>query len=251
MKRKLRQWGAILGFGLGWGCAGSGPAATEGTFRSCAQARAAAIEDTGENPPNGRYTLYVDADAAKPWEAYCYGMNTDDPAEYLDVDPDRNYSQIATVGDLIESKYRRYRIDPATLEIDPLDGTFVVTTGDAAAALPGRAHVPAGWAQFGSAAANGGPLARARADLEETGFVFAASILENSAGFFCTTADGGDASDAAISIDAPLDGFTLTATNAVSSELTKTVADCDDLGASGVDLAAATARWPLAYVGTE
>src|SRR5689334_5808744 len=140
-------------------------AAAAASPETCADVQEAAVADTGVRPPNGIYTLYIDGDADKPWDAYCQGMNLDSPTEYLSVDEDDNVSTLSNGASLAVTSFRRYRIDPTTLTIDPLDDRFAATINDGALVLPGDAsHLPAGLAQFASPNDADGPAATAEVD---------------------------------------------------------------------------------------
>lgn len=82
----------------------------------------------GKPVPDGVYTLYVQGDETKPWKAYCHQMN-----EYVAVDSDTNYGELAAggtaVGSSVRTSYSRLRIDPETLVIDVSDQTFATSQG--------------------------------------------------------------------------------------------------------------------------
>ena len=88
---------------------------------------------TGENS-DGSYQLYIGNDENKPWTAYCYGMNTDEPKEYLSLieGVDKNYSQFTAanvIGTDVRTIYTRIRIDPQTLIIQGGDQIFSSSSG--------------------------------------------------------------------------------------------------------------------------
>ncbi|HUS63553.1 MAG TPA: GON domain-containing protein [Kofleriaceae bacterium] len=222
-------------------------AAPAATPETCADVQAAAVAETGVRPPDGTYTLYVEGDADKPWEAFCQGMNLDSPIEYLTVDEDDNVSQLSNGVEVAVTRYRRYRIDPVTLTIDPLDGRFNTTTNESLV-LPGLLdYLPAGFAEFSSDSNDDGPAAEAEVDLAGTSFAFHESVLDNDlADFFCTTNDAGDSTGSTVTVDEDLTRFTLSAINDTADATTRTVADCDHLSDIGAPFAAAS--WPLTYV---
>ncbi len=219
-------------------------AAPAASPETCLDIREAAIADTGEAPADGDYTLYIDGDETKPWTAFCEGMNRADPAEYLTVDEDGNFSQLSNGTEVAVSEYRRLRIDPTALTIDPLDATFAMTTNGDLIDLPGgRADLPAGFAQFASPDNDDGPAATAGADLAGTSFALADSVLDNDGAFFCTTSDAG-VPDGDWSAAADLRSFELSALNDTADATSRTVADCENLNLES-DLS--EAAWPLVY----
>lgn len=247
-----------------FGC--SGPAdddTTATTFpETCQEVQEQAVDETGDDPDDGTYTLYVNGDESRPWDAYCYNMRRADPVEYLTVDETENYSQIRNDYALTETVYRRYRIDPITFEIDPLDGTFADTelSDEFAPDLPVEdwEHIPAGWAEMQPVSFFDPerPFAQAKASLEGTAFVFAEDILDETlSAFFCQvdsaefSAESTDGTGVEVSVD--LTSFELTAVNLnveqALSASTREVADCDNLGIDPADVT--EAAWPLEYVG--
>lgn len=226
----------------------SGPAESTTFPETCAEVQETAIDETGERPSNGTYTLYIEGDETKPWDAYCHDMKRTEPKEFITVSELNNYSQFSGA-DITETSFRRYRINPITLKIDLLDDTFATTEGDDNVVPDDRDHIPAGWAQFGNGVDFGSATAESRIDLADTPFVFAESVLTD---FFCTEADmGGDSSESQITIASDLTFVTLTAKNTISSLTTKTVADCTNL--SGTDNTGTTdfteGNLPLQYAG--
>ena len=243
----------LMMFCLGLSSCGDDAADTAGDSllfpETCAELQENAVDETGERPENGTYTLYVDGDESKPWNAYCHDMRRATPLDYLTVDDSENFSEMSGAA-TTRTSFRRYRIDPVTLEIDPLDDTFAATDGDDSIIPDARSHIPAGWAQFGDGmGADGVTTAHAKIDLTDTGFTLAASVTEND--FFCTAAaGGGDSSGSTITIASDLLSVIMTATNTVPSLWTKTVGDCENL--SGADTGAedfTSAALPLQYVG--
>ena len=241
----------ILSFlGLVFLAACSGDSASGGFPQTCSDAQEAAVEETGSRPSNGTFTLYVDGDEQRPWEAYCHDMKKSEPKEFISVDESDNYSQLSVGMSIVETTYRRLRIDPIRLEIDLTDATFASTDDNPSMAMfpDDREHLPVGWAQFGDGSEFGGPTAEAKIDLSGTAFAFSEEASEES--FYCTVAAGGDGSASEISIASDRLSVTLTSTNATNSVPTKTVADCDDFGGTeteGDDFA--EGALPLEYLG--
>jgi len=91
---------------------------------------------------DGDYTLYVGGDLAKPWTAYCSGMQPGDagdggpatPLEYLTLGAGlQNFSEYkaggSSPGTNVVTTYSRVRIDPATLVVQCSDQRFAVSSG--------------------------------------------------------------------------------------------------------------------------
>jgi hypothetical protein len=247
------------------GCAGKADDDTTATTfpETCAEVQEQAVDETGELPADGTYTLYVDGDERMPWEAFCYNMTEIEPLEYLTVTDTDNYSQISNGTVIVETKYSQLRIDPIRLEIDPLDDTFATTTDfeEFTPTFPVETmeSIPAGWAEFQTPSEyNPSPIdAEAKASLADTPFVFSEDILaDDLMTFFCqvdSVADQEmftDGTDVTVMED-DLTAFTLTAINTNSEGLnsisTREVADCENLGTGATDFS--TAAWPLTYVG--
>lgn len=175
-----------------FGCAGAADDddTTATTFpETCAEVQEQAVDETGDRPENGTYTLYVDGDEAQPWDAYCHDMQRTEPVEYLTVEEENNYSQIRDNNAVAETSYRRYRIDPITLEIDPLDDTFATSNFDdfePVFPVEDWEHIPAGWAEVQPVFFNfEGTPAEANASLEGTVFIFSEDIEDTLTVFFC------------------------------------------------------------------
>lgn len=227
--------------------------------QSCLEIKTRAVAETGTNPLDGTYTLYVGGDPNKPWEVFCFNMDEDTPLEYLSVDSDLNYSQVGNGQSIAVTSYRRFRIDPITLQIDPLDATFATNTGFDAFTLElpdNLSSIPGGWAQFQPTRSDDGPAAEALADLTGTPFAFSETILANSLNdFFCQVSSDGvpieDTAGTGAEVGADLRSFRLTAINSNQANLptgvlTREVADCANLGE---DSTFTSAVWPLQYVG--
>lgn len=228
---------------------------------TCKDVQEQIVADTGSRPPDGTYTLYVNGDETMPWDAYCRRMNLSTPVEYLTVSEDNNFSQISNGQFVATTSYRRYRIDPIRLEIDPLDDTFATNDSgfdNFSPILPGSTtHIPAGWAEFQPFQSNDGPAAEANANLAGTGFVFSEEILANNlADFFCQVdvpeVSPSETAGTGASVDSDLTSFHLTAINAnlegmESGVSTREVADCANLGPSATTFDAGV--WPLQYAG--
>jgi len=225
---------------------------------SCQELRSQILSETGSSPANGTYTLYVNGDQNSPWEAFCYQMDGDSPVEYLTVLESNNFSQVGNGTHVAVTSYRRFRIDPTSLEINPLDNTFATNSGfeDFTPELPdGLTYIPAGWAEFQPTRSDDGPAAEGQADLTGTAFVFSQSILANNlGGFFCQVSSDGtnpeDTDGTGASVAADLSSFLLTAINSnpgnqATGVWTREVADCANLGGSSFT----SASWPLQYAG--
>jgi hypothetical protein len=96
---------------------------------------------------DGPQTLYVDGDKSMPWSAYCVGMTSDEPIEFIELAPysqtgeGANYSEFSeptgpgagegsgnTPNFKVRTQYQRVRIDPATLTIDVTNKAFARST---------------------------------------------------------------------------------------------------------------------------
>ena len=191
---------------------------------TCADVQERSVDETGDRPSNGNYTLYVNGDQTMPWSTYCYDMKKAEPKEFISVNENRNYSQVSTPFGITETTFRRYRIDPATLKIDLLDDTFADTNGDENVVPDEREHIPAGWAQFGTLSEFGDATAEAKIDISDTPFVFDESVLTS---FFCKNPNG---TNSDITIASDLTSVILEAGDSTASNFAKTVADCDHFG---------------------
>ena len=129
----------------GWG------GACSGTSRTCQinlTAAAMATANFGkpascehlraDNPalPDGNYTLFVNADPAKPWGAYCVMTGQATALTYLpltNVGPNQNFSQYTAGGGAsgsdVRTNYTKVLFDPATLKIDTNDKRFATSNG--------------------------------------------------------------------------------------------------------------------------
>ncbi len=250
-------------YGVSTGCSGAASDTTSAFPETCLEVQENAVNETGERPINGTYTLYIDGDETMPWDAYCHNMSRAEPSEYLTVDESNNFSQISDGNDMVaETSYRRYRIDPISLEINPLDTTFADSNFDdfADATLPADLDaIPAGWAEIQTSVWNSGTSASSEADLTGTPFVFSENLEDNDlSNFFCQV-------DGQVTVDVSTEGstfdfssdltsFSLTAVNDNSEEFpnasTRVVANCETLGGDIADITSDTeASWPLEYVG--
>jgi hypothetical protein len=246
-------------------CKGSEETTTETFPESCAEVQEQAVEETGERPANGTYTLFIDGDESKPWDAYCHNMSRAEPSTYLTVSEDDNYSQIRNESDVAETTYRRLRIDPLTLEINPLDDTFASNNfpDEFTPVFPvdSMESIPLGWAEFQTSSYNESAAGEANVSLEGTPFVFDEAILDNElTTFFCQVDDNTMEYDqydttgtTEVSVAAGLSSFTLTAANTnsyyVEGVSTRVVADCEYMGADATEFE--EAFFPLTYVGIE
>lgn len=242
--RKIALFVPVIGFIGFYSCSESSPTFPE----TCKGVQELAVKDTGNRPVDGTYTLYAGSDETKPWEAYCYQMNRSEPVEYLTVDEDSNFSEISSGTSVVVTHYRRYRIDPESLEIDPLDDTFATTEGTSDFMPDDRSHIPAGWAQFRSSSNNDGPEANSSIDLDGTAFAFSEEVLDDD--FFCTVSTGGNGDSSSVTIQSDLLKVTLTAINDTANEQTKAVGDCTNLSVQdnpGTD-DFTSAAYPLQYI---
>lgn len=139
MKKQLAKTIGLMVIAVGnMNCAGEeqlGPA-------TCKEAKAmyGAITD-------GPQTLYVDGDKSMPWAAYCAGMASDEPKEFIQLPQytkagaPANYSEFTEAprkqdvplfgdpaGFHVLTQYEKVRIDPKTLTIDITNKTFARTT---------------------------------------------------------------------------------------------------------------------------
>lgn len=84
---------------------------------------------------DGEYQLFLNADATKPWIAYCADIATAFPKEYLTLHRslDANFSQYtvggAVSGTNVRTRYAKLRIDPVNLTVDTTDRRFATSTG--------------------------------------------------------------------------------------------------------------------------
>ncbi|MBX3231795.1 MAG: hypothetical protein KIT84_44310 [Labilithrix sp.] len=139
--------------------------------QSCADVRA-----KNAQAADGDYVLYLDHDARRPWRAYCAGMSSGTPREYLVLRETGASSNFATyaagggaTGTEVRTRYQRLRIDPATLRIDISDRTYASSTGTLSVEGKTLTSVP-----FGVAAdCTGGVTGSANVDLRGTPFAVA------------------------------------------------------------------------------
>jgi len=246
------------------GCSGDGPADTfdaalgapdaevQAHPRTCAEIRELAVEETGTPPDNGAYTLYVDGEPSMPWVAYCHGMDDEAPTEFLSVDESANYSTSTDGVVVVQTSFRRLRVDPSTLALDPLDDTFASTSGAEGREdlLPiGRSHLPAGWARFTSDNAGDGPAATAEIDLSGTPFALHDDVLADDLAFFCTLQEVEPGMGVGeVDLGADLRSFTLSAINPEAAAWVRVVCNCEGLGVDD-DVPFTMAAWPLQYAG--
>lgn len=207
------------------------------------------MDQAGNSLQDGQYRLFVEGDPAKPWRAYCAGMRWDNPHEYLEVQPANNYSQLAYGERVVTTSFPRYRIDPETLSIDPMDAMFAKTKGNTPAdKLPGGSFVPAGWAELDAETRGADPPATASVDLSGTGFAFHDKVKDDDPlTFFCSLT--GDSVDVPrgdeVRVSADLGSFQLKAANPEPGPR-RVVADCHNMTAATLQHGA----WPLRYRGS-
>ncbi|MBI4508362.1 MAG: hypothetical protein HY698_01920 [Deltaproteobacteria bacterium] len=91
------------------------------------------ILETWPTAPDNDYTLYHAFDLNRPWTAYCRGMASGSPAEYLTVNGTTNYSRYAaggaSPGTDVVTRYQRVRIIPWFLMVDGNDRTYSTSSG--------------------------------------------------------------------------------------------------------------------------
>ena len=123
------------------------------------------------------YTLYVNGDPQKPWDAFCADMQASTgPREYLSLSNvlgDHNFSSYeaggASPGSTVKTSYIRLRIDPATLVVQIGDQRFATSSGSLSHSGAGPVtSMPYGVAM--SCSYTGG---RANIDLRGTSFAVA------------------------------------------------------------------------------
>jgi hypothetical protein len=173
------------------------PHVAAGAFpRSCAEARAsgATVDGTVRIDPDGNGPL-------RPFEVFCADMGDGHgpPREYVTLPngelsghPEANATQFVWLGGTCECpdlvrRFSRVRIDPATMTIDPRDGTFSTYNRSLACETehPNHCgdHVELAWGSPGSCRAAGDASARASIDLRGTPFALAPSARFVPAGF--------------------------------------------------------------------
>jgi len=132
--------------------------------KSCAE-----IATGDEDAKDGEYKLFVDADATKPWKAYCDDMRGA-ATEYLTLPDggDLNWSTfLDAAGNEVRTRFDKVRIDPVTLKIDISDQTFAMSTGSLTHNGTTVTSMP-----FGVAMSCGGGYASAQINVIRTPFVF-------------------------------------------------------------------------------
>lgn len=226
--------------GLAWSVAGFGciwPTTDGGVYETCQD-----VKDATGTRTNGMQTLYLNGDSSQPWAAYCHDMNLDAPLEYLTVEAERNYSQYGNGNGVAETQFRRLRLDPDRMQIDLTDTTFATTSIDDVAGAPTVANlpldgaIPAGWVEYESTVADGGPAATSMVDLSGTAFVFNEDILEGDlSAFFCTITitDGQAAStppeSGEVTVEPDLSSLTLQAISSSANVARRVLADCENM----------------------
>jgi hypothetical protein len=93
------------------------------------------IKSANPQAEDGNYTLYINNDPFRPWNAWCQNM-AGVPSEYLtlvQVDASSNYSQYTAGGNSpgtdVRTTFTRLRLDPLTLRVNTADQTFSTSTG--------------------------------------------------------------------------------------------------------------------------
>jgi len=104
---------------------------TPGSVVCYAPATCADVKSHVAAAADGPYTLYLTADAGKPWTAFCAAMATT-PLEYLSL-TGANSAQYtsggASPGTSVRTTYTKVRFDPATLNINISDRRFAMSQG--------------------------------------------------------------------------------------------------------------------------
>jgi hypothetical protein len=136
-QRSMMMFGCLLAAGAGAGCLGNDSAPA-----TCKDAKA-----TYEVSTDGPQTLYFGGDKSMPWSAYCVGMASDSPLEFLELPPfdasgrPANFAGFIQAdspprGDTLEAprdgfsiitRYDKVRIDPVDLTIDITNKTYTRT----------------------------------------------------------------------------------------------------------------------------
>lgn len=193
--------------------------------RDCAEARQGLPAAA-----DGDYTLYVDADPARAWMAYCHGTDA-----FITVDPLYNYSEVSDGVSVARTSYSRLAIEARSLLLDLADATFATTTNPGGLVLPRASHIPLGWAQFESNVANDdGPYALSNLHLRD-----ATPLKWKLGNAFQPCIDGLGASASSYYVfDSELDVARLYARNTQPNVLTRVLAQCDAMKAyaSGEDV---------------
>jgi hypothetical protein len=114
--------------------------------------------------PDGDYTLYLDHDVTKAWEAYCDAMSGT-PREYLRLLQPNTFEDRVPWQDPKFINYSRVRIDPITLVVKVTDQTFATRTGNLTGAAPDYATASSCKAYNGN-----GDVGHGKIDLQGTPF---------------------------------------------------------------------------------
>ena len=117
---------------------------------------------------DGDQTLYYGRDSSKPWTAYCFGMTTSEPKEYLtlpeqgmDSNQFKNGSwHSGLLNETYVTRYQKVRLDPRTLRVDISDTQFA--TGSTTPAVA--------YATVGQCFGSKGRPGEGRVDLRNTPF---------------------------------------------------------------------------------
>ena len=166
-------------------CAAALAACTDDPVVPAATCAELAAADPGA--VDAEHTLYLDHNPDRPWRAYCHGMSTPAPAEYLTLarTDDTNFSELVVTAAVVDesdgeartvrSSYQRIRFDPTRMAIDTSDRRFATDSGVAQMDGQSVTGVPFGVAAAGSAGDNSlhRIVARGGIDLAGTGFVLA------------------------------------------------------------------------------
>jgi len=189
-QRSRNVFGLMLMTGFGVNCTNSDPSAPA----TCKDAKAQYQVST-----DGPQTLYVGGDKTMPWSAFCAGMASDSPKEFVELprfsaqgDP-ANFSQFSEAAlptELVQSAafqvtthFEKVRIDPVDLTIDITNKAFIRSEITPAGADPVSAaldNVAIGYMPYatamecgdvGSGSGSGAPVAaNANLDLHDLPF---------------------------------------------------------------------------------
>jgi hypothetical protein len=170
---------------------------TPGSFVCYAPKTCLEVKTRSRINTDGNRTLFIGGDVSKPWQAYCNQMSTVAPHEYLTLMmPNNNIGRYHDNGDnggVVETQYRKVRLDIATMAIDTSDQSFADTTGNEQ--YPGAAtavtSMPLGVAL--TCGDNGQTTTEARINLVGTRFLISSGFTSGgtNARFSASSGDNG------------------------------------------------------------
>jgi len=125
-----------------------------------------AAKQANPGAQDGDYTLYVGGDGNKPWLAYCKGMATTTPTEYLtltqpgsNASAKVNYSEAnhtpPGLGRDIFTYFSKIRVLPGTLQVDITDQSFSSINNNVPPSSPKQPYANAGGCRAADAKATG------------------------------------------------------------------------------------------------